>query len=91
MNELGMDFGHPHVHGANMAFTAATYLEAGGIESLPTAEDHALWKAMRGTEQRVWSVGDVVVTTSARGEGRAPNGFAGFLQTFEPPFLDATP
>lgn len=83
MNELGLDFGHPHVHGANMAFTAETYLEAGGIESLPTAEDHALWKSMCGTGRPTWSVGDVVVTTSARDEGRAPNGFAGFLRTFE--------
>jgi glycosyltransferase involved in cell wall biosynthesis len=91
MNGLGMDFGHPHVHGANMAFTAATYLEAGGMQSLPSAEDHALWKAMRDTAERVWSVGDVVVTTSARADGRAPNGFAGFLQTFQPPSLDAMP
>jgi glycosyltransferase involved in cell wall biosynthesis len=89
MNQLGMDFGHPHVHGANMAFTAATYLEAGGIESLPTAEDHALWEAMRHTGKSVWAVGDVGVTTSARAEGRAPHGFAEFLQTFEAPLLDA--
>jgi hypothetical protein len=34
MNALGMGFGHPHLHGANMAFSAATYLEAGGIEPL---------------------------------------------------------
>jgi glycosyltransferase involved in cell wall biosynthesis len=91
MNRLGMDFGHPHVHGANMAFTAATYLEAGGIESLPTAEDHALWAAMRDTGRNVWAVGDVVVTTSARAHGRAPHGFAEFLQRFEAPLLDAAP
>jgi glycosyltransferase involved in cell wall biosynthesis len=91
MNELGLDFGHPHVHGANMAFTAATYLEAGGIEPLPTAEDHALWQAMRETGRRVWSVGEVVVTTSARDEGRAPDGFAGFLRSFEAPIPDAVP
>jgi cellulose synthase/poly-beta-1,6-N-acetylglucosamine synthase-like glycosyltransferase len=89
MNRMGMDFGHPHVHGANMAFTAATYLEAGGIEPLPTAEDHALWSAMRATGRSVWAVGDVVVTTSARAEGRAPHGFAEFLQGFEAPLLDA--
>jgi hypothetical protein len=91
MNRLGMDFGHPHVHGANMAFTAATYLEAGGIESLPTAEDHALWEAMRGTGRNVWAVGDVVVRTSARAQGRAPHGFAEFLQRFEAPLLDVAP
>jgi hypothetical protein len=91
MNRLGMDFGHPHVHGANMAFTAATYLEAGGIESLPTAEDRALWEAMRDTGRSVWAVGDVVVTTSARAQGRAPHGFAEFLQRFEAPLLDAAP
>lgn len=91
MSHLGMDFGHPHVHGANMAFTAATYLEAGGIPSLPTAEDHALWKAIRETGRSAWSVGDVVVTTSPRANGRAPHGFAEFFQTFEVPLLDATP
>jgi hypothetical protein len=91
MNELGMDFGHPHVHGANMAFTAATYLDAGGIESLPTAEDHALWTAIRDTGRSAWAVGDVVVTTSARAKGRAPHGFAEFLQMFEAPLLEASP
>jgi glycosyltransferase involved in cell wall biosynthesis len=91
MSQLGMDFGHPHVHGANMAFTAATYLEAGGIESLPTGEDHALWKAIRATGKNAWAVGDVVVTTSARAQGRAPHGFAGFLNNFEVPLPDATP
>jgi hypothetical protein len=79
------------VHGANMAFSAATYLEAGGIESLPTAEDHTLWKAMRDTGRSVWSVGDVVVTTSARAQGRAPHGFAEFLHRFEAPVPYASP
>ena len=33
---------HPHVHGANLGFSAAAYLAGGGFQPLRTAEDHAL-------------------------------------------------
>ncbi|MHB1988745.1 MAG: glycosyltransferase family 2 protein [Acidimicrobiales bacterium] len=77
----GRGAGHSHVHGANLAFSADAYERAGGMPSLPTAEDHAMWRALRGSGARTVSVGDLAVATSARREGRAPDGFAGLLRS----------
>ncbi len=70
---------HPHVHGANLGFRAAAYLEAGGFPDLPTAEDRALVAALEANGSRIRRTGRLAVVTSARREARAPNGFGAYL------------
>lgn len=71
--------GHPHVHGANLGVRADAYSEVGGFASISTGEDHALWSALRCAGKHTVSKRSVVVTTSSRLLGRAPNGFANYL------------
>jgi glycosyltransferase involved in cell wall biosynthesis len=70
--------GHRHIHGANLAFTAAAYQRAGGFPSVESDEDVGLVRRLEATERIVWAT-DLPVTTSARRFGRAPAGFAGYL------------
>lgn len=72
---------HPHVHGANLGFTAPAYLTAGGFPPLGTAEDHALVSAMHAQGRRVLRTPDLPVVTSARRRYRAPGGFGQHLTT----------
>jgi glycosyltransferase involved in cell wall biosynthesis len=72
---------HPHVHGANLGFTALAYLAAGGFGSRPTAEDHALVEALDAAGRRILRTTRVSVVTSARRRGRAPRGFSHLLAT----------
>jgi cellulose synthase/poly-beta-1,6-N-acetylglucosamine synthase-like glycosyltransferase len=80
----GLNFGHPHVHGANLSFSASAYLKAGGFSPAVTGEDHALWYELRAAGVTSLSSPLAAVTTSARREGRAPDGFAGFLKALKP-------
>jgi glycosyltransferase involved in cell wall biosynthesis len=73
--------GHRHVHGANLGVTAAAYLRVGGYPSIPTSEDVALLDALNRAGARVLRTATAPVTTSARLEARAPNGFAHALST----------
>lgn len=75
----GAGLGHPHVHGANLAFGARAYRRAGGMTPVSTGEDRALWDALMSSGAVAVAAGDVVVDTSARSEARAPNGFSSFL------------
>ena len=70
---------HAHVHGANLGFRAAAYLEAGGFPDMPTAEDRALVAALTANGSRVRRTRALSVVTSARREGRAPHGFSHYL------------
>lgn len=72
---------HPHVHGANLGFTAAAYLAAGGFPPLRTAEDHALVSALQAQGRRVLRTPALRVVTSARRQYRAPAGFGELLTT----------
>ncbi len=73
--------GHPHVHGANFGIRATTYAELGGWPCCPTGEDTALVRAAENNGTvRICRTGAVPVTTSSRLAGRAPDGFAGYLQ-----------
>lgn len=81
VTDRGVATGHPHVHGANLALSAAAYLRAGGMPAIPTAEDHAMWQALQSSGARTVSVGDMAVDTSARRDGRAPDGFATLLRS----------
>jgi Glycosyl transferase family 21 len=74
---------HGHVHGANLGFRASAYLAAGGFPALPTAEDHALVRALTAEGSRVLRTRALTVTTSARRESRAPDGFSGYLARLE--------
>lgn len=80
--ELARD-GHPHVHGANMGFSATAYRRSGGFAPLATGEDVALIHAMHSAGLRVARLAHPRVTTSARRHARAPNGFSGFLHRLE--------
>jgi glycosyltransferase involved in cell wall biosynthesis len=72
---------HPHVHGANLGFTAAAYLAAGGFRPLPTAEDHALVNDLETAGARLLRTTRIPVVTSARTRARAPGGFGWRLGT----------
>jgi cellulose synthase/poly-beta-1,6-N-acetylglucosamine synthase-like glycosyltransferase len=82
MWRLGTQNGHPHVHGANLSLTKSAYVSAGGIPAVKTGEDHALWQAVQASGTRALHVSDVVVATSTRREGRAPDGFSSLLRSF---------
>jgi glycosyltransferase involved in cell wall biosynthesis len=70
---------HPHIHGANLSFTAAAYVDVDGWPTLPVHEDAALIKrlAARG----VVSTATLPVVTSARRDPRAAGGFGDTLST----------
>ncbi|MCK9923010.1 glycosyltransferase [Frankia sp. AgPm24] len=82
----GAERSHPHVHGANMAVSAAAYLRAGGMPCLPVGEDHALaarLTALPGV--RVVSSTALRATTSARASSRVRGGFADHLRALALP------
>ena len=72
---------HPHVHGANLGFTARAYLGAGGFPPLRTGEDRALVAALRAQGRGVLRASSLPVVTSARRRYRAPAGFGHHLTT----------
>ncbi len=78
---LGLGDGHPHVHGANLGFTAAAYEAVGGMPPLLTGEDHAIWEAFKRAGFRTIAAGDVRVSTSGRLYGRAPHGLSHLLRS----------
>jgi cellulose synthase/poly-beta-1,6-N-acetylglucosamine synthase-like glycosyltransferase len=67
------------VHGANLGFRAAAYLRAGGFPDVATGEDRALVTALTATGSRVQYTRALTVTTSARRDARAPDGFGHYL------------
>ena len=71
--------GHDHVHGANLGFTLDAYRSVGGFPPLPTHEDVRLVTAMRRAGVPTVATGGVPVVTSGRRTGRAPGGFAHYL------------
>lgn len=72
---------HEHVHGANLGFSAAAYVAAGGFPGLAHDEDRALVGRVRAGGGRVVTDARCPVLTSARPDGRAPHGFAAHLQS----------
>lgn len=69
------------VHGANLGFTADSYLAAGGFPSVCTGEDRALVVALERTGHKILRTSRLTVTTSARRHYRAPGGFGHLLTT----------
>jgi glycosyltransferase involved in cell wall biosynthesis len=72
---------HPHVHGANLGFTAPAYAAAGGFPPLRTGEDRALVAALQARGCRVLRSAAAPVATSSRVRYRAPAGFGHDLAT----------
>lgn len=72
--------GHPHVHGANIGVRADRYSAAGGFAPVDTGEDVRLVVALRSLSVIEARTALIPVLTSGRLTGRAPAGFAGYLQ-----------
>jgi glycosyltransferase involved in cell wall biosynthesis len=68
---------HPHIHGANLGLTAASYVAAGGWSALPAHEDVDLIQRLGG--RRAVSTATLPVVTSARRDPRARDGFGDAL------------
>ena len=77
---MNADGTHPHVHGANLAFRADAYLDAGGWRDVALAEDHCLWNRLLSRGWRLRSSTKSVVLTSARLDARAEGGFGSTLK-----------
>ncbi|MDR6989931.1 glycosyltransferase [Luteimonas sp. 3794] len=75
--------GHPHVHGANMGFSAAMYLRCGGFPPLSAHEDVAMVAALHRAGADIARRATPVVLTSARRVARAQGGFADYLLALE--------
>ncbi len=71
--------GHEHVHGANLGFSLDAYHRAGGFPHLPVHEDVELVRALRGARIDWFASGGIEAVTSGRRSGRAPDGFAAYL------------
>lgn len=72
--------GHPYVHGANLGVRADRYLAAGGFACVDTDEDVLLVAALRARHVVEARTALIPVRTSGRLTGRAPFGFADYLQ-----------
>jgi glycosyltransferase involved in cell wall biosynthesis len=74
---------HRHVHGANLSFSAAAYVAAGGFPPQPFDEDVDLVRAYGAAGEPIaWAV-ELPVTTSARRNSRSPLGFARYLDRLD--------
>ncbi len=71
--------GHPHVHGANLAIAGAAYVRIGGWADLAVHEDTDLVERAIAAGLVITRSGANPVVTSARLTGRAPQGFASYL------------
>jgi glycosyltransferase involved in cell wall biosynthesis len=71
--------GSRHVHGANLSFSVAGYRRVGGFSDATSDEDVRLVDAFAASGQSVVWATDLAVDTSARLLGRAPDGFAAYL------------
>jgi hypothetical protein len=78
-HKMGDD--HGHVHGANFGIRADVYQSLGGWPPLASDEDVTLARQARAARHvKTVRTGAIPVTTSARLTGRAPHGFADYLQ-----------
>ena len=75
--------GHRHIHGANLSFSAESYLAVGGFAPLPCHEDVDLVKRFESQGYAITWSNRVRVITSSRLQARATEGFAAFLANLE--------
>ena len=71
--------GHPHIHGANLGVRAAAYAQLGGFAPLRSGEDVDLVRRAVQAGRPIVRTAMLPVATSGRRHGRAPNGFADYL------------
>jgi cellulose synthase/poly-beta-1,6-N-acetylglucosamine synthase-like glycosyltransferase len=72
--------GHRHVHGANLGIRASALAGLGGWSPLVSGEDVELAARARDAGLVIRRSGAAPVVTSARLDGRAPDGFAAYLR-----------
>ncbi len=72
-------WGHRHVHGANLGVRAEAFLQVGGFASVGADEDVGLVAALVAARRPIAWADDVPVRTSGRRRGRAPGGMSRFL------------
>ena len=72
--------GHPHVHGANLGFSAGAYLAAGGFMPEVAHEDVQLAERIKAAGVEWIATDWIRAVTSGRRDGRTPEGFSGFLR-----------
>ncbi|GAB3008008.1 glycosyltransferase [Mycobacterium bourgelatii] len=77
------DQDHDHVHGANMGFSSTAYWRLGGFRSLPSGEDVDLVARFEAAGYCVERDTRSSVTTSARVDAPAPDGFADHLRQLD--------
>jgi len=75
--------GHGHVHGSNLGISAAWYRRVGGFQPVACDEDVLLVAAAQAAGAAIAWSSDIAVTTSARSDGRAPGGFAAYLDSLD--------
>lgn len=76
--------GHPHIHGANLGFTAAAYRQVGGFAPLAAHEDVDLVARVKAAGIPWVATDRSRVVTSGRRDGRAPEGFSRYLRQLLP-------
>lgn len=74
---------HRHVHGANLGVRADAYQRAGGFPVAAAHEDVLLVGRLHQIGASMTWATDLPVLTSARRAGRAPSGFAAYLDRLE--------
>lgn len=73
-----------HVHGANLGVRAHAYLRVGGLLPLFVGEDVDLVSRLRADRYAIAESERHPVVTSSRLVGRAPDGYAAYLQALAP-------
>jgi glycosyltransferase involved in cell wall biosynthesis len=71
---------HPHIHGANMGFSARAYWRVGGFRTLSSDEDVDLVARFEVAGYCIHRDAELSVVTSTRTQARAPGGFADYLR-----------
>jgi len=74
---------HLHVHGVNFGLSAATYQAVGGFPALVAHEDRGLLDALERAGYAIARRANPAVTTSARRDARARQGFGDYLLAIE--------
>jgi hypothetical protein len=82
---------HRHVHGASLGISTTAYRAVGGFAPRPTGEDVTLVAALDRAGHRVVRDRAQPVVTSARSDGRAPDGFAEHLRTLARHVMPVSP
>ncbi|HTU31144.1 MAG TPA: glucosyl-3-phosphoglycerate synthase [Solirubrobacteraceae bacterium] len=70
------DAAHHHFAGASLSITATAYCSVGGLEPLSALEDEAFAARLLAHRIPILRAPDVLVTTSARTDGRAQRGLS---------------